>query len=391
MQRVVAFLIAALAFVLSSVPAMAADALTSHRVTLKDGRSFDLQAPASLRITPLAEGFKRPRFFTRSPDGRIFLTDMHDLGDNTRGAVYILDGFDAANGKVGKITAWATGLRNPNSVAFLKDAQGVQWIYVALTDSLLRYRYTPGESHPTGSAQLVARFPDRGMSAANGGWHLTRTVVPSGNGKLYVAIGSSCNACVETEALRAVVVEMNPDGSGQRIIAHGLRNAVWMAIVDGQLLATNQGVDHLGPNMPNESFYAIKPGDYGWPSCYVAGKAIKADPKYPRKEGCANVQRPLAIFPAHGSALGFDVFAKGDNAQLADEIVVALHGSGSIRLGHGYKLVRMRRDGSGQRDLVSGFLRAGKVMGRPCGVLRVGPDALLFSDDRSGVIYYVRP
>ena len=390
-MRIAALLLAATLAIAPSIGRSAAsDALTPHRITLKDGRSFALQAPASLRITPLAEGFKRPRFFTRSPDGRIFLTDMHDLGDNTRGAVYILDGFDAANGKVGKITAWATGLRNPNSVAFLKDAQGVQWIYVALTDSLLRYRYTPGELRPTGSAQFVARFPDHGMSAANGGWHLTRTVVPMGD-KLYIAIGSSCNACVETEDLRAAVVEMNPDGSGQRIIARGLRNAVWMAVVDGQLLATNQGVDHLGPNMPNETFYAIKPGDYGWPSCYVAAKAIKADPKYPRKQGCTNVMRPLATFPAHASALGFDVFSKGDNTQLADEVVVALHGSGSIRLGHGYKLVRMRRDGSGQRDLINGFLQAGKVVGRPCGVLRVGPDAFLFSDDKSGVVYYVRP
>jgi len=390
-MRIATLLLAAM---LSSAPssgeAAANDALTPHRIALKDGRGFALQAPASLRITPLAEGFKRPRFFTRSPDGRIFLTDMHELGDNTRGAVYVLDGFDPASGKVGRITAWATGLRNPNSVAFLKDAQGVQWIYVALTDALLRYRYTPGESHPTGSAQFVARFPDHGMSAANGGWHLTRTVVPF-DGKLYVSIGSSCNACVETETLRAVVVEMNPDGSGQRVVARGLRNAVWMAAVDGQLLATNQGVDHLGPDVPNETFYAIKPGDYGWPSCYVAGKAIKADPKFPRKEGCANVTRPLAIFPAHGSALGFDVFAKGDNTQLGDDIVVALHGSGSVRLGHGYKLVRMHRDGSGQRDLVTGFLQSGKVMGRPCGVLRVGPDAFLFSDDKSGVVYYVRP
>ncbi|PNS07623.1 PQQ-dependent sugar dehydrogenase [Solilutibacter silvestris] len=389
-MRIAALLLAILANLPMTGHAAAADALTPHRITLKDGRSFNLQAPASLRITPVAEGFKRPRFFARSPDGRIFLTDMDNLADNTRGAVYVLDDFDPATGKIGKISTWASGLRNPNSVAFLKDAAGVQWIYVALTDALLRYRYTPGETRPSGSAQLVARFPDHGMSASNGGWHLTRTVVPM-NGKLYVAIGSSCNACVESETLRAVVVEMNPDGSGQRVIARGLRNAVWMSVVDGQLMATNQGVDHLGPNLPNETFYAIKPGDYGRPSCYVAGKAIKPDPKFPRKEGCANVVRPLATFIAHGSALGFDLFPKNGNSQLADEYVVALHGSGSQKLGHGYKLVRMGKDGSGQRDLVSGFLQAGKVMGRPCGVLRVGADAFLFSDDKSGVVYYVRP
>jgi len=373
------------------------DALVPHAMHLRDGRTVTLNLPAGLTVSPLAEGFRRPRFFARSPDGRLFLTEMDSLADNNRGAVYILDGFDAARGTVARVTPWMTGLRNPNSVAFHTDADHATWIYVAVTNALLRYRYTPGELHPTGKPQVIATFPDHGLSAANGGWHLTRTVVPGPDGKLYVSIGSSCNACRESIAerdRRAVVLQMDPDGGHARVFARGVRNAVWMGFVDGRLMATNQGVDHLGPDLPNETFQALEPDtDYGWPSCYVDGTRIRVDPKYPRASGCTNVGRPVAVFQAHASALGFDWFPAGGtkNDVLDGQYVVALHGSGSPLLGHGYRMVRMDADGHHQQDFITGFLVKGKVQGRPCGVIRLGPDRLLFTDDKFGVVYYVRP
>ena len=393
--RVAGLLLAMLAG--TAIASGATDGLVPHAMHLRDGRTVTLNLPKGLTISPLAEGFRRPRFFARSPDGRLFLTTMDSLADNKRGAIYVLDGFDASRGTVARVTPWMTGLRNPNSVAFHTDASHETWIYVALTNALLRYRYTPGERHPTGKPQVIATFPDHGLSAANGGWHLTRTVVPGPDEKLYVSIGSSCNACRESDAeldRRAVVLQMDPDGSRARVFARGLRNAVWMEFVDGRLMATNQGVDHLGPDRPNETFYALKDGtDYGWPSCYVDGTRIRTDPGYPRPTGCANVGRPLAVFQPHGSALGFDWFPAGEtkNDALDDQYVVALHGSGSYKLGHGYRMVRMDGDGRHVRDFITGFLANGKVQGRPCGVIRLGPDSLLFTDDKFGVVYYVRP
>lgn len=390
-----AFIVFAVSFATAAAAANASAPLFAKTLKLADGRTMTLNLPKGFTFSVVADGFKRPRFFARSPDNRIFLTSMYNLADNSRGAIYILDGFDPKTGRVKRVTPWSSGLRNPNSVAFMKDAAGKQWIYVALTDVLLRYAYVAGETRPTGAAQVVARFPDKGMSAANGGWHLTRTVVAGPNGKLYVAIGSSCNACIEDPAemdKRAVVLEMNPDGSGSTVFARGLRNAVWMQFAGDRLMATNQGVDHLGPNLPNEAFYALSRGkDYGWPHCYVAGAAIKADPKYPRKEACKNVPAPMGRFDAHASALGFDFFGAANNAQLADEYLVALHGSGSTKLGHGYKIVRMSASGKPLGDFMTGFLSAGKVSGRPCGILRTGNDAFLFTDDKYGVVYYVHP
>jgi hypothetical protein len=58
-----------------------------------------LNLPSDFEIIPAAEGLKRVRFFAKAPDGRIFVTDMYNLTDNKRGAIYILDGWDAQKGK----------------------------------------------------------------------------------------------------------------------------------------------------------------------------------------------------------------------------------------------------------------------------------------------------
>ena len=387
--------IAALALLLP-LHATAKDVLSPHAVMLADGRSFDLNLPAGLAITPALQGLHRVRFFARSPDDRIFVTDMHDLSDNSLGVVYILDGWDAAAGTFSRAIPYLSGLRNPNSVAFFTDAARQQWIYIAQTDRLVRYRYVAGDLHPGADPEVIATFPDYGLSYKYGGWHLTRTVVFGDNGKLYVSVGSSCNACVEKESVRASVLEMDPDGSHSRIYARGLRNAVWMAWRDGRLVATNQGADHLGHDRPDETMYRIADGaDYGWPYCYLSSGKVRADPKFPRRSGCSQAPRAFAHFQAHGSALGFDYFPgdSGTPAQstlLHDDYLVALHGSTNSRIGHGYKLVRVGADGR-VHDFITGFLVDGKVNGRPCGVLRMGPDAFLFTDDKSGVIYYVRP
>src|SRR5688500_2811362 len=110
--------------------------LVPQRVSLKDGRRVTFNLPAGFEIIPAAEGLKRVRFFAKAPDGRIFVTDMYNLTDNERGAVYILDGWDETAGKFSKVVPYMTGLRNPNSVQFYRDARGQDWFYLAETDKL---------------------------------------------------------------------------------------------------------------------------------------------------------------------------------------------------------------------------------------------------------------
>lgn len=365
--------------------------LAPHKITLKTGKTFNLNLPANHEIAPAAEGLKRVRFFARSPDGRIFVTDMHDLTDNRKGAVYILDSWNAESGKFGKIIPYMTNLRNPNSVQFYRDANGQDWLYLALTDKLVRYKFTKGETAPTDKKpQTLAEFPDYGLSYKYGGWHLTRTIAIA-NDKIYVSVGSSCNACQEKEPVRATVLEMNPDGSKQHIFASGLRNAVGLKQVGEFLFATNQGADHLGNMKPDETFYALKSGaDYGWASCYQSNGKVFSDAKFPRKQGCKNVPTSYAFFPAHSSALGFEYFDENFSEEtLRSAFLVALHGSTNEKIGSGYKLVLVRK-GQKNQDFLTGFLQNGKVFGRPCDVMKLDENSFLFSDDRAGVIYYVR-
>lgn len=369
--------------------------MRANRIVLRNGKSFDLKAPFPFSITLAAEGARRARFFAEAPDGRIFVTDLHDMSDTKLGAIHILEGFDAKRQTTGRLVPYLTGLRNPNSVAFYSEPGGDKaWIYIALTDRLIRYPYKAGDSKPSGEPQVLAQFPDYGLNYKYGGWHLTRSLAFAG-GKLYVAVGSSCNACVEQEEVRAAVIEMDPDGANQRPFVTGLRNAVGLKTIDGKLMATNQGADHLGDDRPDETMFALQDGaDYGWPYCYQYKGRIERDAKFTRPQGCAQVPLAEIAFPAHSSALGFAFFHnlwKGSRARgprLDDVYLVALQGSTKRSLKRGYK-VAMVKDGK-TSDFITGFLAAdGTINGRPCDIIQIGRDQFLLSDDYNGAIYYV--
>jgi glucose/arabinose dehydrogenase len=384
-------------FIVCNGHAFSQTKLVPQRITLKNGRSFSLNVAEGFTVTPAAEGLKRVRFFAKAPDGRIFVTDMYNLTDNKRGVIYILDGWSDASGKFARVIPYMTGLHNPNSVQFYRDASGQDWIYIAETEKLTRRRFTQGETKPTDAhPQTLATFPDYGLSYKYGGWHLTRTVAFGANGKLYISVGSSCNSCIEKESVRASVIEMNPDGSDQRQLAKGLRNAVGLKWIGDALYATNQGSDHLGTEMPDETFYRLVPSptgdrtsDYGWPYCHSSNGKVFADPKLKRPEGCRNVIAPYAFFPARSSALGFDFFGADSPAAISNAFLVSLHGSTNKAIGHGYKIVVMRK-GEKLHDLITGFLQNGTVVGRPCDILKLDAFSFLFTDDNKGVIYLVR-
>lgn len=371
----------------------AAQKLTPHRITLANGKSFDLNLPARFEIKVAAQGLKRVRFMALSPDNRIFVTDMYNLTDNRRGVVYILDQFDPKTFQFKKVTKYLTGLRNPNNVAFYTDRSGTTWLYLALTHRLVRYRYEAGENAPSEEPQVLATFPDYGLGYKYGGWHLTRTVLIGGDDRIYVAVGSSCNACEEKEKVRASILQMNPDGSNKHYFARGLRNAVGLRWTNGKLYATNMGSDHLGDNRPADTFYRVEDGThYGWPYCFQAGARIFPDPKFNgmgQNFDCRKVPQALTAFPAHSSPLGLEYFDSGNSSDLAGSFLVALHGSTKKRLGRGYRVVRIPEAGGAMQDFVTGFFEMGRVNGRPADIFSFGKDAFLLTDDYSGVVYYV--
>ncbi|HEY2961301.1 MAG TPA: hypothetical protein VGJ37_02730 [Pyrinomonadaceae bacterium] len=378
---------AQLLLVLFQLTTIAAPRLIPHHITLASGKSFDLNLPDGFEIAVAAQGLKRVRFMARSPDNRIFVTDMYNLTDNRRGVVYILDQFDPASRQFKKITKYLSGLRNPNSVAFYTDHNGTNWFYLALTDRLVRYRYEAGKDSPSGEPEVLATFPDYGLGYKYGGWHLTRTVLIGGNGKLYVSVGSSCNACEEKEEVRASILEMDPDGKNQRHFARGLRNAVGLKWVKNRLYATNMGSDHLGVDRPADTFYSMQTvAHYGWPYCFQVGPRIYPDPKFNpggTKFDCGKVPAALVPFPAHSSPLGFEYFD--------DSFLVALHGSTKKSLRRGYRVVRISESRPGiAEDFITGFFESPvKINGRPADIFAFDRNGFLLTDDYGGVVYYV--
>jgi glucose/arabinose dehydrogenase len=357
---------------------------TSTTVKLKTGHTFSLTHPNSFSVTVAAEGYKRLRFMAMSPDNRLFVGEMFNANDSRLGHVYIFDNFDAHSKKFTGVHTYLSNLRNPHSIAFYTDKQNKTWLYIALTDKLIRYPYTHGDNAPTTKPQTVATFPAYGQTVKQGGWHLTRTIVVH-NDKLYVSVGSSCNSCEEkaNEPSRGSILVMNPDGSDQTVFASGLRNAVGLTFVDNALIATNNNADHLGNDRPADTLYEIVEGkNYGWPYCYEVTKKIFPDLSQPWKKNfdCRTVPLADVELPPHSAPLGVAYF---DN-----HLFVALHGSGDAKLQVGYKIITTDARGN-QTDFLTGFQQGETVLGRPTGILVNDTKSFFVTDDFNGTIYYV--
>lgn len=440
-------------------------AQTPHTLTYAPGKSITLSLPESFDINIAASGLQRVRFFAHSPDGRVFATGMHDISDNTQGSIFILEDWNAQTRTFTRITHYLDHLRNPNSIAFWTDpATNQSWLYVALTEKLVRYKYAAGDHAPSSAPETLIRFPDYGLSYKYGGWHLTRTVAIAqidGLARVFVATGSSCNYCQEREVSRAAIIRMDPDGKHPALIAQGLRNAVDLrhipALDANSLFATNMGDDHLGDQLPEDTFFQVNakvatPFNYGWPTCYfdhgkavhdatplpsldkleAAGQLIEPtrsgdeDSVYGKQGGvaaagtnlaaggghaeadpnatlgappapltsCEQVPAPYTTFAAHSSPLGLEYFPEADSA-LHGSFLVALHGASHPHIGTGYRVVRFTPGDRKPRDFITGFLTMenGKpvVHGRPCGILRIGPDTFLLTDDYLGLVYFIHP
>ncbi|MES2275114.1 MAG: PQQ-dependent sugar dehydrogenase [Bacteroidota bacterium] len=370
--------------------------LEQQHVILKKGIALDLKIPKGYHIAIAAEGLHRLRFLAKSPDGQLFCTDMHSLADNKQGKIYLFEDWDNTTKCFKKTTLFADGLHNPNQVMFYTD-KGTSYIYIAETGQLSRYEYHSGDKMLKGNGQVIAHFPNYGLDYKYGGWHLTRSLTQH-NGKIYVSVGSSCNACIEKEEIRATIMEMNPDGSGQKTYASGIRNAVAIKWIGDKLWGTFMGRDLIGGDKPEDLFGSVEQGkNYGWPWYIQYQQKI-----YPDKAmmDSARIQRitlpakpPLAYcgFKAHSAPLGFDQFTGFNDPQLAGNFLVALHGSTSTWRQRGTAVVMITGKDK-YVDIVSNFQIGKKEkdrLGRPCDVMMNDANSFFITDDKNGVLYYV--
>ncbi len=333
-------------------------------------RSDDsLRLPPGFKISVFAENLRNVRFMTLGPGNAVYASQP-EMG-------VIVKLTDANHdGVADSVVTIASDLKGPFGIAFRGDT-----MYVAEETELVRF--DPG-----------ARSPVRMMSLPSGG-HSTRTIVFGPDGKLYLAVGSSCNLCDERDSMRAAVTQLNLNGSGGHVFAKGLRNTVGIAFnpKTGELWGGNNDRDNLGDDLPPEHINIIKDGrNYGWPQCYLPGKP---NPEYGSAD-CSNVEPPAITVQAHSAPLGL-AFYTGSQfpREYRGDAFVTLHGSWNRSVPTGAKVVRVEVDTGGRRavgveDFIVGWQRPdGKRWGRPVGLLVLPDGSLLVSDDLGGKIWRV--
>lgn len=333
---------------------------------------------------------------------------------------------------------FASGLETPHDIVF-HEINGVTYIYIAESNRVTRSVYTAGATQTAEREVVVADLPDASTPELRGAYnHQLKNIALSPDGKLYVSIASSCDACavdVESDPVRGAIYQYDADGSNRRLFARGVRNAegldflpgtnhLWAAMIGRDQIPypfdddfDDDGASDYGKVMqsyvdenPPEVFTRVRDGgNYGWPFCNplpnqdMANLALARDYSLNRdgaRLDCSTVDRGLKGIAAHATPLGVS-FLHDSNVPAAyrQGAVVALRGCWNCSsLRAGFKVIYFPFDAAGnpgaEMDLVSGFVidpDARSVWGRPVDAIADARGNILISDDYAGAIYQLYP
>jgi glucose/arabinose dehydrogenase/cytochrome c553 len=380
----------------------------TRKITLNDlpepyatqsaGNSPEL-APRPEGATPkVPEGFKVAEYATGLGDARLIRTAPNGdffLAASRTGDIIVFRGI-TADGKPKKQETFATGLNRPFGINFYPPGPDPEYIYVGNTDAVVRFPYRNGDMKARGPAEKLADLP-----AGKGHW--TRDIQFSPDGKkMFVSVGSASNVddpdTTPGEKNRADVLEFNPDGTGQRIFAYGIRNCVGLAVSPetGELWCSVNERDALGDNLvPDYITHVQEGGFYGWPWFYMGQHQ---DPRLAGKhpELKDKVITPDVILHPHNASLQITFYeGKQFPAEYKGDIFAAEHGSWNRAARVGYELIRVPLHQSGHatgeyEDFMTGFVvDPGHVWGRPVGVTTAPDGSLLVSDDGYKAIWRI--
>ena len=371
------------------MPAPYATSATDNPAKLTARQPEDIpRVPPGFSVSLFVSGIESPRQMRVAPNGDIF------LAESGAGRIRVIHAAPGAT-RAEEPAIFADHLpHRPYGIGFYPLGPEPRFVYVATEGEVWRFPYRPGEPKATGAPEIIVPHLPIGH-------HWTRDLVFTPDGrKMLVSVGSGSNdaeAGIELEKNRADILEFNPDGSGQRIFAAGLRNPVSLAFDPGtnDLYATVNERDGLGDNLPPDYVTRVTPdGFYGWPWYYIGSNQ---DPHYkgahPELED--KVLVPDVLFQPHSAPFGLAVYSgKQFPEAYRGSVFVALHGSWNRAQRTGYKVVRVPvRDGKptgAYEDFMIGFVtKEGKVWGRPVGVAEAADGALLVSDDASGIIWRI--
>jgi glucose/arabinose dehydrogenase len=367
-------------------------------------------APEGFQVEPFGAGLDSPRWLHVLPNGDVLVAEARTLPRSDRPAE-IQEGLAAA-GSVGV---------SPNRVTLLRDADGDgtaevretfldnlnqpfgmalvgDELYVANTDGVVRFPYREGQTRIDAPGELILPLPAGGYNN-----HWTRNIIPSPDGqKLYVSVGSASNVGehgMDKEIRRASILEINPDGSGEKVFASGLRNPNGMdwAPETGALWTAVNERDGLGDDLVPDYITSVRDsGFYGWPYSYYGQN------EDPRRAG----ERPdlvaRAIVPdyalgSHTASLGL-VFYDGDSfpEHYRGGAFIGQRGSWNRSEFSGYRVVFVPFDrgqpSGAPEDFLTGFIadpERGEAYGRPVGLALLPDGSLLVADDAGNTVWRV--
>jgi glucose/arabinose dehydrogenase len=364
-----------------------------------------LTVPPGFTVNLFAGNLQFARFMALAPNGDVFLSEPRS-GDARITVLCDLDKDGVAETR----TTFATGLNRPFGLAFWRN-----YLYVGNSDSVVRFAYRAGQTVADGPPEKIVDLPPSDgaldqdtanrlhidLSQTRGYNHWTRNVLfnPAGT-KMYVTVGSSTNATPEGDPRRGAINEYNPDGTGHRAFASGLRNPVGLAYLPGtnRLWTAVNERDQLGDDLVPDYITSVREGGfYGWPYSYIGGHV---DPTVndPHPDLVAKAIVPDVLLPSHSAALGL-IFYTGSQfpAAYRHSAFVALHGSINRSRLSGYAVVRVPfvngAPAGPPQDFLTGFIARDdeekQVWGRPVGLLQMPDGSLLVSDDGGNRVWRV--
>jgi glucose/arabinose dehydrogenase len=351
------------------------------------------KSPQGFTVTEFQTGLSNPRMIRTAPNGDLF------VAESGPGRVRVLRAGDGA-AKAETNQVFAEDLDRPFGIAFYPLGREPKWVYVAETGRVVRFPYVDGDLRARGKAQVVVPdLPSGGL--LRGGGHWTRDVAFSRDGrKMFVSVGSHSNVQEggsPDETRRADILEYNPDGTGLRIYASGIRNAVGIAVdpATGVLWGSVNERDGLGDDLVPDYITRIKDGGfYGWPWYYLGAHQ---DPRHKGEhpELSAKVLMPDVLLQSHSASLGMCFYGgRQFPEEYSGHAFAAEHGSWNRKRRTGYKVIRVPVSNGAPtgeyEDFLTGFVtEQGDVWGRPVGVAVARDGSLFVSDDQGELVWRV--
>ncbi|MXO05926.1 sorbosone dehydrogenase family protein [Flavobacterium sp. HBTb2-11-1] len=348
------------------------------------------QAPEGFTVTKFADGFENPRWTYIAPNQDIFVVESGTR--SSKNQITVLRDKDK-DGKFETRQVFISGLNKPFGMLVLKD-----FFYIANTDGLYRYPYKNNPLKLETKGEKILELPAGGYNN-----HWTRNLLASPDGsKIYVSVGSGSNNGengMDKEIRRAAILEINPDGTGEKIYASGLRNPVgmdWNPVNKELWTAVNER-DELGDELVPDYITSVKrDGFYGWPYSYF-GSIPDPRMKGERKDLVEKAIVPDVAVGSHTASLGLAFYTKDKfPAKYKNGAFVGQHGSWNRSKISGYKVLFVPfKDGkpSGKpEDFLTGFIsdeNKAEVYGRPVAVTVMNDGSLLVNDDSSNTIWKV--